>query len=249
MKILKVIFLSYLSVHTLCSCDQQITNLLPEGELIGFVTLEYDPAVSKSGTDVTIDDGTVILSTKTDSLGRWSFSNLKTGTYNLSFAKDGYVKVIDQGYSFVAGTVPAIHPGDFLSKFPDFKITEASVNFDWSESFLFDTQVPEIDTSVEIDTSDYGNDFLELRLFAGLDSLVSFENYLFTAGIFSDGLANLPDPALLDLTPGEELYFIFYPSVLNERFYKDLDRGLRIYTTLNPEGASPIVSLVIPEKD
>lgn len=61
------------------------------------------PLQNRSGVIVTLIEGVQLVNDTTDSSGHYTFHNVLTGTYNLTFSKQGYGTMKIFGFSFFAG--------------------------------------------------------------------------------------------------------------------------------------------------
>lgn len=78
------------------------------GNLYGFVSPvdEYGNLLAKSGVVVTLDGVTPATTATTNADGRYEFTSLRNGTYNLSFAKTGLGSIRRIGVGHVGGDQP-----------------------------------------------------------------------------------------------------------------------------------------------
>lgn len=87
------------------------------GSILGFVNpvSEDGVALTKSGVTVTITSVTPQLTQTTDANGRYEFTNLRNGTYNISFSRPdlGLYKLF--GYGHVGGDQPSVVGNTYLS--------------------------------------------------------------------------------------------------------------------------------------
>ncbi len=108
------------------------------GTLTGYVQLiqsDGTPPKNQSGVNVALT-GTSI-STTTDSTGKWTISNLQTGTYVIDYTKTGYGESRTTGRQFTgggvstAGTIVLSQPPNFTVSFdPSKTVTDSnSINF------------------------------------------------------------------------------------------------------------------------
>jgi hypothetical protein len=103
------------------------------GSLTGYVQLiqsDGTPPKNESGVNVALT-GTGI-STTTDSTGKWTISNLQTGTYTIDYTKTGYGEARTTGRQFLgggtslAGTIIMSQPPNFTVSFDQSKTTTDS---------------------------------------------------------------------------------------------------------------------------
>ncbi|MGY3087994.1 hypothetical protein ACVWYF_001027 [Hymenobacter sp. UYAg731] len=78
------------------------------GTLFGFVAPsdEYGNLLTKSGVTVTLEGVTPAATATTNADGRYEFTNLRNGTYNLSFSRTGLATVRRLGVAHVGGDQP-----------------------------------------------------------------------------------------------------------------------------------------------
>lgn len=78
------------------------------GNLFGFVAPfdEYGNAIPKNGVSVTLEGVTPAATVTTDANGRYEFTSLRNGTYNLAFNRSGLALVRRLGVAHVGGDQP-----------------------------------------------------------------------------------------------------------------------------------------------
>lgn len=103
------------------------TASVPTGTLKGGITVRdqnLDPATDASGVTVTFEGSG--YSTFTDSEGLWSMDSLPSGTYDITYSKQGYGTIRQFGYQFVGGGT-AYMTGWHFEVFPETQVTISAV--------------------------------------------------------------------------------------------------------------------------
>lgn len=100
------------------------------GNLFGFVNPvdEYGNALVKSGVTVTLEGVTPAATATTNADGRYEFTGLRNGTYNLTFAKTGLGLIRRVGVGHVGGDQPTFLGTNTLSAVSTTVIGNVSVS-------------------------------------------------------------------------------------------------------------------------
>ncbi len=236
----------------LSSCSKQEGPAGPQGpagpaynsgSIFGFVSL-YDQygvkqATPLKGIKVTIDGTTAV--SLTDSTGKYMFSNLSSGTYNLSIADTvnaSYAPSKVKSINLVLG--PSQHD-IHLGQIPTFTLLSPTTVDSLEKNKLDTVNVVRIHGTVNIDTK--AREFL---VFVGADSSVSSApaNYfsVYAAAIAANQTVFSTTIALTDLmsagfTHGSTVYFMTYPAGVNYASaseYEDLNTGRIMYNEVGP---------------
>ena len=230
------------SIMLLSSCKNSIAPTEPNsklnGNLWGIVNLIQENHAnnpSSEGVSVTIEGTT--LSTTTDSIGYWRFTNLKSGVYNIMFSKQGYGTTKLIKYNFVpSDTMNSLY--NMLFQIPDYYI-----------SVLHATELRDsIEVSGKI--SENTNYSRYAMLFYSLDSTVDYNNYN-----LEEYLILYPDSSTFDFTvtknllhdsglqSGSIVYLAAY-TYTGLTAYTDSVSGKLVYTSFSHKSTK--VSFIAP---
>lgn len=211
------------------------------GEAIGFVNLyEIEGTLIKDRSGVTISVEGNTNSTTSDSNGRFVLSNLKTGTYNLVFSKQGFGTGKYIGFQFVAGGGGQTLTSAILSKIPSFNVTGLTAKITSGIITL---------TGSLSGTLPTGSKYV--MIFAGTTSNVSSTpaNYLYYQQISIEGTSTTLSTTLYTtlFSKGQTIYVNAYASPINyyAGWYIDLITGRYNWPSLGTT-SSNIVSVVVP---
>ena len=213
------------------------------GSIIGFVN-SYDESgspVSKSGVTVTIDNTTPAITATTNADGKFEFSAVKAGTYNLSFTRSGYGTIRRFGLAHVGGDQPTYLGVYSISQAATSKI----------ESFTFGTTVASnyINYTVSMKDLPVSSPTARFIIFVNNTETVSSSNalystswssssnsvsaYLYKSSLNSSGMAS-----------GNVAYAIVYPMPNFSTTYQDATTGRTVYTNLGTPSA--VVRFIVP---
>ena len=216
------------------------------GALTGFVTT-YDQYGFKvlgdlQGVVVHISDSTSD-STVTDATGKYTFANLKTGVYNLTYSKPGYATVTALDYGFVGGGT--LNRNAAISRYPSFSVFN----------------VASIDTTIATDPGMIvrGNDTADqvARTFIVFGSNVSTVsstpgNYIYAnTGTIKAGQSSwnlfITSQELHDngFASGSQAYFVVYPISTGSPTFVDPSTGRTVYTAIGSV-PSTVLTVTIP---
>lgn len=218
---------------------------LATGTLTGYVNTfdqyGFRLNTAQSGVTVHISDSTAD-STLTNASGQYTFANLKTGIYNLTYAAPGFAPIAANDYSFLGGGT--IYRNQSLSKYPTFSVFN----------------VTSIDTTIATDLGVLirGNDTADLAarsviVFGSTSSGVSSApaNYTYVnTGTIKAGLTswnlfiNSQDLHDSGLPSGSTVYFVVYPYSTGAPTYVDQATGKTVYGAVGTP--STVFSVVIP---
>ena len=216
------------------------------GTLSGFVTT-YDEYGFKvlgdlSGVTVKISDSTSD-STLTDATGKYTFSNLKTGIYTLTYSKPGYATVTAINFSFLGGGT--ILRNATISKYPSFSLFNV-ISLDTTITTDPGLLVRGTDTADQV-----ARTFI---VFGGSNSLVSSTpgSYIYAnTGTIKAGLSTwnffITAQELHDngLASGTTAYFVVYPISTGEPTYVDPTTGRTVFTAIGTT-PSTVLTVTIP---
>lgn len=228
-----------------CEKDNEYESLT--GQLIGYVSL-YDglgkSMDDNSGVTVTAEGSDPRVTAITDEKGKFTIDNLHGGTYNIIFTKEGYYLNKFIGYQFVGGTKPAT-----LYRSELFRQTHLQIN-DLAITPLENPYSVEFNVTANISGSDKDRPFYSRYYISNLPG-VSYKNYISTYVAYNNFNENtisfyLPVDTL-QYPVGSKLYLIMYPTASSNQSYTDIDTGKQIYTTVNTDESSDVVSVTIPK--
>lgn len=130
MKTCRLLFITLLFIIITLSCEKKNDSEYFRGNLVGFVKLVDEfgaESQDKSGVEVQILNHSYHATT--NNYGRFEMSNLKAGTYNISFNKPQYGTHKLFNYQFVGGNVPAVINEITLYKFPEIEVRQMDIEF------------------------------------------------------------------------------------------------------------------------
>jgi hypothetical protein len=237
-KIKNQIFLLAISIM-IVSCTKEITTqtYIQTGSIVGYVTL-YDEngnlISDKSGVNISIS-GWPSFDATTNGSGRFELDNVPTGTYNISFTKDGFSETKRVGYEFVGGENPVIIT-QVLAK-PTSVIVK-------SISLIGDSITNEVHANIQLSYL-YNGSTGYVRLFFGLSDKVTNLNYDYTNLVtFLFGVESATALLNPNYTSGTKVYIIAYGAPNYYSSYIDINTGTTIYPSLNLN-APQIASIII----
>jgi hypothetical protein len=219
------------------ACEKDIQYL--SGQLVGSVIL-YDSEIKRmpdhSGVEITVEGSNPLIKAITNEKGQFVIDDLKSGTYNFIFNKEGYYQHKQNGYMFVGGPKPSSIYRTVLFGIPDGRIE----NLEISEESVMIRPVLAIKAKTP--------GLRHCRYFLG-NSDVSYKNYISTNGVTSgfDGINHLFNVDTLKFPVGSELYLIMYPATEFQQYYTDINSNLKIYTSINVNKPSEVVSITVPK--
>ncbi len=217
------------------------------GTVTGFIKLidqNDNLLTSRGGAVVTI--GGLNLSDSTDSTGKWTFTEVPTGTYPMTFSCNGYGSYVINGQQVLGGgalylgTIPLIQPQSFGIKTIDIRDTTNA------------TYGGYIDITGSANDSIYSTG-KKIICFLGTTSAVSSApaNYLYTIAITpteSGSFSRSVYPQELEsagFSPGDSVHIIVYGASEYYYTYYDPATGRSIFNGLSYT-PSAVVGVVIP---
>lgn len=217
------------------------------GMLKGFVVLydEFGDRLSDhSGVTISIDNTT--YSATTDSDGKWSITDVETGTYNIQLNKSGYGTYILYGVQFVGGGEYVVNSSNsiMLNGIPSFQVTALNIEVDNNDN-------PRITGTI----SNAIDEYRRIRIFVHTTDSVSsnplYYKYTDIAGVeamsltFEDNLNTYDMYNYTDIESGTTIFLVAYASSWNNYPYRDPVSGRYVYPSLNPI-PSEVISVVVP---
>jgi hypothetical protein len=241
-----LLFTSLLSlaiIFSISSCSK--TSPALSGTLTGFVTT-YDQYGFKvlsdiSGVSVHISDGAHDSST-TNASGQYTFSNLSTGSYNISYSKAGYGTVNAYDYGFTGGGT--LNRNASISKIPSFSLYNVTDTIETVSTEL-GVLIRGVDTADQVARS--------FTVFGSASSAVSSSPGSYTyanTGTIKAGQTTwslfITSEELHEngLASGSTVYFMVYPYSTGAPTYADPTTGRTTYTALGTPAT--VLSIVIP---
>ena len=242
-----------LAVFAMSSCSktgpagpQGPAGPLATGTLTGYVSTfdQYGFKVmgDLGGVTVHISDSTAD-STVTDASGKYTFSNLKTGIYNMTYSKPGYATMPAQDLSFLGGGT--IIRNASISRYPSFSIFNL-IAIDTTIATDPGVLVRGIDTADQV-----ARTFI---VFGSASNTVSSApgSYAYVnTGTIKAGSGGwnlfIPSQDLHDngLTSGTTAYFVAYPIATGSSTYIDLGTGKTVYTAISATPSS-VLTVTVP---
>ena len=216
------------------------------GALTGFVTT-YDQYGFKvlgdlAGVTIHVSDSSSD-STVTDATGKYTFTNLKTGVYNLTYSKPGYATVTALDYGFVGGGT--LNRNASISKYPSFLVYN----------------VASVDTTIATDPG---------MIVRGTDTMDQVARTFIVFGSNSPAVSSTPGSFIYantgtiragqgtwnlfitsqelhdnGLASGTTAYFVVYPISTGSPTYTDPATGRTVYTAIGSVPSS-ILTVTIP---
>jgi hypothetical protein len=111
------------------ACEKDIQYL--SGQLVGSVIL-YDSEIKRmpdhSGVEITVEGSNPLIKAITNEKGQFVIDDLKSGTYNFIFNKEGYYQHKQNGYMFVGGPKPSSIYRTVLFGIPDGRIENLEIS-------------------------------------------------------------------------------------------------------------------------
>lgn len=221
------------AIALLTSCNPP-TPPVPTGTLYGKVVCTPSPTTDQSGVTVTAaTEGTTVTAT-TDAAGRWMLTNLPTGSYSLSFQREGFGSPKIPAYAFCAPGKARLIETPYLRPMPTHNVTNVSVS----------VQNATVKVTGIVNGSS-GTAGLVL-LFFGLSQTVSsnISDHIYVAGAYSNAgtfSCSVPFTTLRDAGAPVNgvVYVTVYPASTSE-FYNDVETGRMVYTHVSPTHSNTV---------
>ncbi len=224
------------------SCTKEIDYNLLKGNLNGVVY--SNGGYSDIPVQVMLEGHNYSKTTTSDYYGKYSFTGISTGTYNLKFTKEGFGTYYFNGFPFIGGdsiteTVPSVE----LAHLPDASISQLNLNM------TIETIENEYFTIINKNinwTADIKGSAPNLMAYLSSDANVSYNNYkqhYFTQQGFNK--INLSSFDTLQYEKNTKIYVIIYPYEMLGSSYIDMNTGCRVYSGIQPKGASNVASVIV----
>jgi hypothetical protein len=229
------------------ACEKETEYEALSGQLIGYVTL-YDSERIKmsdnSGVEVIIEGDDPQIKASTDVDGQFTIDNLKSGTYNIVFNKEGYCQHKITSFQFVGGSKPATIYQTALYSLSDIQIDSLKIT-DLERPYSVELMVTAKVPNPNENTSSY------CRYYLSNVPDISYKNYISTDFKYSfsgnEDILFYLQIDTLKFPIGSELYLIMYPASERYQYYTDINSGNKIYTSINIDKPSEVANITIPE--
>ena len=230
------------------SCEKKTEYNVLSGQLVGNVSMHdstniYNTVKDNSGVEVIVEGSNPQIKTFTDEDGYFSIDNLKSGTYNFIFNKEGYCQHKIVSYQFVGGNKPTSLNRVSLYWIPTMQIDSIMVTAESNYSIYFLTVAANVSHQPE-------NANYYYRYYLSNKAEVSYKDYLSTDFIYGYHSTTLYFQIMGDtikFPAGSKLYMIMYPASESYQYYTDITTGKKIYTSININKPSDTVSITVPE--
>ncbi|ASB50041.1 carboxypeptidase-like regulatory domain-containing protein [Alkalitalea saponilacus] len=240
--ITKIIFIIFI----ITSCQKDIKREVSTGQLIGFVALSEE----EDHRDILVkvkDSRSSLLShieALTDAEGFFTINELKSGTYNIYFEKDGYCKHKIANYQFTGRselTYLSMHEHKImLYKLPQHEVSDLIILGQNDNKLMLQVQIIN-----QIEQLSYS----PLRYYLSNTSEVSYDRYIVTDVLFQNSQLEFANYFIeiddLQFIDGLKLYLKIYPAAETKQSYKDIYTGLEIFTSINANNASEVVNTIL----
>jgi hypothetical protein len=228
------------------ACEKDVEYKGLTGQLIGYVRL-YDksdnPIRDYSGIKVSAEGSHPQIEALTDKNGQFILDDLKSGTYNIVYDKEGYCQHKIASVQFVGGNRPTgIYPVS-LYKESDVEIDSVSVESYWwyhSYKYLVSAKLTGITEE---------DNYTHLVYYLNNNPDVSSENYMDVGFEYVSSSSNdirfENQVDTLKYPVGSEVYMVMYHAKDRYNYYIDMKTGLEIYTSINKDKPSDVVSFTV----
>lgn len=219
------------------------------GNIIGYVNPvdESGSSLNKSGVVVSIDGANPAITATSNGDGRYELTNVRNGTYNLTYTRSGLATFRRYGVGHVGGDQPTYLYTSDMSQVSTQRITALSVNSSQSSDYLL------VNYTIASPTPTSSFQYL---LFASTTAtatpstatLISadyattqFPSYTYRSNSYLSK-ANLTRAGFAS---GTTVYLTAYGSTNYSATYTDPSTGRTVYPALNTT-ASPVVTITAP---
>jgi hypothetical protein len=231
------------------SCVKETEYETPGGKLIGRVSY-YEKGTfhfsDEGGVEVILEGSDPLKKAYSKPDGSYEFEDVKSGTYNLIFNKEGYCQHLIMGYSFVGGNKPSYAGRVHLDEIVKFSADSLKITIrKWENDYY-------IDGIALLDSINFINS-VGFKYFVSNSDDVSYFNYML-AGTprinYNDVTITFSIKLDLNKFPiGSDLFVIVYPCNNTNAKYYDLDMDLYIYYTVNPVNATDVIKITVQDPD
>jgi len=248
------------SPHNSVTVPDLILAANNRGNITGTVLLynnEGTVNADNSGITVSIDNNNV--STKTGADGKWTLDSIPSGTYDITYSKDGYGSVKSMGVNHAATN----HATTFLSiskilnQISDIGITAIQIsNFDANTNMasLIQSGVAPNGVHIEPIFANSSSSLKPVRLFFSDNANVTAANYLTAEKERFSGKGNEMNNYNYTIAwfvsrgfkPGQTIYLKAYGDGFANDEYDDPIKGITVFPSLSAKSAG--ISFVLPLK-
>jgi len=235
-----------------CSRDEVVEFTNPN-DLIGFVSLrdEFGNVLAdQSGMKVTLTNSSPIIETSTDTNGKYQFSKIKGGTYNLSYTKNGFGEFKKLSISHLGGDAPTSLGNQNLWE------TAKTVISDITATVGSDNMITISGKSSPVQpNATPASQQRRFRLFFGKNAGVTYLNYDATfnqilipapaSGSNGDWSLKLSAANFSPLKSGDNVKIVGYGISPLENAYTDINTNKVIYSGVNATKSNEI-SVTLP---
>ncbi len=249
-----LLFISFFMLN--CKKDIDIDSLRKSviwGENVKYLPADVeDPffVLGKSDNIKVILEGIVNKTTYTDSTGKYFFNDVPTGTYNLTYTKDGYgsvkkfsIKHYGNDTSIIIGNI-RLYP----------KIVEEIDGIVEKVDTPFYPEKTYVPFSVVNEIESFSTDAIIFMKQGGHASHVNYDQYY--EKFISSSFGHFEDYEYLTwfsiremnndgFIPGEKVSFIIHLKCNNDHGYFDYEQGRQVFPTMSLKGSSEI-SFIFP---
>ncbi|GAB2949062.1 hypothetical protein GCM10027048_12540 [Hymenobacter coalescens] len=202
------------------------------GSMVGFVnpTDENGVVQNRAGVTVTLDNTTPARTATSDVDGRFEFTALPTGTYNLTYTRQGYGSMRRVGVGHVGGDQPTFLGTTSVTQPSSVRVTNLSFGFPTP------TAIP---VNLTLTNTNPANATYRVMFFAGTTANVTAATgTLITTFIFNSAgqqNASLNKTAFTSagFPVGSPVYVVAYASPAINPTYVDPQNGRVVYTGLS----------------
>ena len=225
-----------------CNSEETEYKLL-SGDISG--TIYQNGLVKVDPVQVILEGNNIKKTTTTNNHGQYLLKGLKTGTYNLTYMKEGYGTCRLNGYSYIGGTKDPVEIPDInLAQLPDASVSNLTISK--IESY-YDGISTKTAISYNAEFSPDPNLRTYYIYYISTDKNVSYKNY--DIWYWLDETS--PQIFLSEYyhylkEKGTKLYLIIYPLHYDwATKYTDSQTGCEIHPGVQVNGASNIASIEI----
>jgi len=229
------------------ACENKTEYNVLSGQLLGYVSLSdsnYIQNQDKSGIEVIVEGSNPQIKAVTDEEGNFMIDNLKCGTYNLIFNKEGYCQHKIVGYQFVGGSKPTSLNQVRLYWKPNMLIDSLKIA-NYSDFFSNVLQASAKVSNLPEHSSFY------YRYYLSNKSDISYKDYASTDIVYGSSYDKTPSFYLqidtIKFPVGSKFYMIMYPASEKYQYYTDINTGNKIYTSININKHSDTISSIVPQ--
>ena len=249
-----VLIVTVISSMFLSSCNKdEIVQFTSPNDIVGFVSLrdEFGNVLAdQSGMKVTITNVSPAVDAFTDTNGKYLLSNIKGGTYNLSYLKKGFGEFKKLSISHLGGNVPSSLGNQNLWETAKTIVTDITATVGIDNSITISGKSSPVQPNGTSSSQQR-----RLRLFFGKNTGVTYLNYDATfnqllipapaIGSNGDWSIKLSVANFSPLKSGDNIKITAYGISPLENAYTDINTNKVIYSGVN-QTKSNEVSVALP---